>query len=81
MVTRKDLTSIELEDLTKAQALAVEVVMGEGAMRCQDDAVESLQKELDAIIDLGERTEGYVDGFEHALLFLKNKWDMLGELQ
>jgi hypothetical protein len=36
-----------------------------------------LQKELDAIIDLGERTEGYVDGFEHALLFLQNKWGML----
>ena len=77
MTLRKDLTSIELENVTRAQEMAIEVVMGEGAMRCQDDAVESLQKELDAIIDLGERAEGYVDGFEHALLFLQNKWGMI----
>jgi hypothetical protein len=67
---------IELEDLTKAQEMVFQVIMQEGAMRSQEDTIVDLQAELDAIIDLGDRSQEYVDGFEHAMLFLKSQWGM-----
>jgi hypothetical protein len=71
---------IELEDLTKAQEIVFQVIMQEGAMRSQEDTIVDLQAELDAIVDLGDRSRDYVDGFEHAMLFLKSQWGMPIEL-
>ena len=67
---------INLEGLTEAQELAITVVMEEGALRNQEEAIEYLQKELDAVIDLRSDESGYINGFEHAVLFLKDLWGM-----
>jgi len=67
---------IELDGLTEAQELAITVVMEEGALRNQESSIKFLQKELDAVIDLRSDEPGYVDGFEHAVLFLKDLWGM-----
>jgi hypothetical protein len=71
---------IELEDLTKAQEIVLQVVMEEGAMRNQDETLVLVQSEIDAIIDLGGASEEYIKGMEHILLLLKNQWGVSIEL-
>jgi hypothetical protein len=77
LVDMSDKTSkIGLEDLSEAQEMVIQVIMQEGAMRNQEETIVDLQAELDAVVELGDRSPDYLDGFEHAMLFLKSQWGM-----